>query len=518
MTGFSRSLLRRLQHLPQLPSTWEGDRRPLRTQATATGTVAEPMECILWVDTREQIVLAFELVPPDAPPEAMVRTLVRAMQQPNRPGKPGVPRRVLVRDRQLQFFLRGALQGLDTTIEYAPLLPSADDAFNSLQQFLEPSPLQLPPRLAQSLQERALALWQVAPWRLLADHQIVALQIDRWGVSTLYASVLGLLGSEYGVLFYRSEESLRRFRARLNVEHSSSGLEEAYLQQDCLFVNYHLPERTRGGGARVEPLFGSLHPLEGLRPTLDEEECLTLMVALEALERFVGEHGRRLAPTRFPAVEARYMLSPGAPAEAVPVRLATLPTLAADLLAPDPAAAGGIALRDDLVPDGAYVSLGAVPWLLVEHLRAQDRCFGTSGPAVEELPAVVIQTSGPKTKVLIERLQGAGGVNGIGLNPAESPYVGERYDLVIARLGNGNLFLLNDFLRDDPQQARARRLWKQRSKKAGGLCALVLARGVTGASRGRPEMKDFVGVFLTAVLESGDLGLGTLQLLPNPSP
>ncbi len=56
-------------------------------------------------------------------PEAIVRTLMRAMEHPHSPAKPARPQRIVVRDREIQFYLRGVLQDLDIAIDYAPELP-----------------------------------------------------------------------------------------------------------------------------------------------------------------------------------------------------------------------------------------------------------------------------------------------------------------------------------------------------------------------------------------------------------
>ena len=58
-------------------------------------------------------------------------------------------------------------------------------------------------------------------------------------VGTLYVSVLGMLGMEYGLLMYRSLDSLKTFRERvLAADSSPEVLERAFLEQDCLFVTF----------------------------------------------------------------------------------------------------------------------------------------------------------------------------------------------------------------------------------------------------------------------------------------
>jgi hypothetical protein len=41
---------------------------------------------------------------------------------------------------------------------------------------------------------------------------------------------------------------------------------------------------------------------------------------------------------------------------------------------------------------------------------------------------------------------------------------------------------------------------------------LIIATGLTGASRGQPQFKDMVALFEARSLTSKELGLGTLQL------
>ncbi|WP_194045451.1 DUF6930 domain-containing protein, partial [Nostoc edaphicum] len=49
MTSFNRSTSRRLKKLTQIPSVWEGDRRPLSSPNQLSDSEAKG-ECILWVD------------------------------------------------------------------------------------------------------------------------------------------------------------------------------------------------------------------------------------------------------------------------------------------------------------------------------------------------------------------------------------------------------------------------------------------------------------------------------------
>ncbi len=537
MTLLNRSTCRRLQLLPQIPSVWEGDRRPLMANTQTEedwvdmgSTVPPNGDCILWVDGSLGMVRAMDVVSPETGPEAVVRTLLRAMEHPHNPGTPARPQKIVVRDREILFFLRGVLQDLDIVMDYVPDLPLIDEIFRGLQDAISTRPPHLPPQFAQHLEEKAEAIWQLAPWEVLADHQILAIEINQWDVGTLYASVMGMLGMEYGILFYRSLESLRRFRQRVLANDSFDQMEEAFLGQDCLFITFESPEDESSEGTKlatlsaseVEPVFGNLHPLEGLRSFLYEEEAAVLLVALEAVHRFMRQHRQKLENDQFPAINSRYRIPVPEEAESgstqVSVKVSTLPDLAAELLemagAEEEGGPGFPMVRDDLVPENSFLSLGVVPWEMLDFLRAGAEYHQSQEvtAAGDGLPVVMIQTSRPKAKALIQDLKDAGGLQAICFNPGEDPFGGDRYDLGLFQTGNGELHLFGEFGEADPVHVAARKKWDQRCKKTKGCCGLIIARGLTGANRGNPQFRDMMALFETRSLSPKELGLGTLQL------
>ncbi|UBF26933.1 hypothetical protein K9N68_02795 [Kovacikia minuta CCNUW1] len=536
MTALNLSTRRRLQQLPQIQSVWEGDRRPLRGEGLQVsadwmepGAEQSPEgECILWVDGSQGMVRAMDVVTPETGPEAVVRTLLRAMEHPHNPGSPARPQKIVVRDREILFFLRGVLQDLDIVLDYVPDLPLIDEIFRGFQEAINTRPPQLPPQFAEPLLKKALEIWHVAPWEILADHQILAIEVNRWDVKTLYASVMGMLGMEYGILFYRSLESLQRFRQRVLVNESLEEMEEAFLGQDCLFVTFESasddedePDLDLGTLplSEIEPVFGNLHPLEGLRSFLYEEEAAVLLVALEAMHRFIRQHRQKFENEAFPAVNSRYRIpSPEVSEEAsspISVKVSTLPDLAVELLAMAGADEDDFPnVRDDLVPENSFLSLGVVPWDMLEFLRSGTEYHQPQDvkEAGDGLPVVMIQTSRPKAKTLIQELQAAGGLKAICFNPGENPFGGDRYDLGLFQTENGELHLFGEFGEDDPTHVAARKKWDQRCKKTKGYCGLIIAKGLTGANRGNPQFKDMMALFETHSLTPKELGLGTLQL------
>jgi hypothetical protein len=536
MTALNRSTCRRLQQLPQIPSVWEGDRRSLAKDEQAgmnwvddEGNSEQAGECILWVDGSQGIVRGMDVVTTEIGQEAVVRTLLRAMEHPHSPGLPARPQKIVVRDRELLFFLRGVLQDLDIVLDYAPDLPLIDEIFRSFQDSISTRPPQLPPQFAKQLEEKALALWHIAPWDVLADHQILAIELNQWDLGTLYVSVMGMLGMEYGVLLYRSLESLKRFRQQVLINESAEEMEEAFLGQDCLFITFESADEdaedvdlTTLSDAEIMPVFGNLHPLEGLRSFLYDEEAATFLVCLEALHRFIRQHRSKFVNDAFPVVNSRYRIPvPGDVDGSTPqlsVKVSTMTDLAAELLAiadseedefPDVPM-----VRDDLVPANSFLSLGVVPWDMLKLLRAETTYHQQQDvvQAGDGLPVVMIQTSRPKAKTLIKDIQEAGGLQAICFNPGEDPYGGDRYDLGLLQTGNGNLHLFGEFEEAEPTHVVARKKWDQRCKKTKGYCGLIIAKGLTGANRGNPQFPDMMAVFETRALSPKELGIGTLRL------
>ena len=106
MAALNPSTIRRLQKLKQVPSVWEGDRRPMSADssssldpdAEATG------ECVIWVDGSQGMVRAMDMVSSDTGPEVIVRTLLKAIEYPQSPAPVVLPQKIGVKDREIQFF------------------------------------------------------------------------------------------------------------------------------------------------------------------------------------------------------------------------------------------------------------------------------------------------------------------------------------------------------------------------------------------------------------------------------
>lgn len=529
---------RRLKKIQQIPHVWEGDRRKmsgfeLNLEQAKSGNG----ECIIWVDGSEGFVRAMDMVPPEMGLEAIVRTLLRAMENPHNPGKPARPQKIIVRDREIQFFLRGALQNLGITIDYVPNLPLIDELFRGFEEMNNSQPPSIPPSCEKLLVETASQIWNSEPWNSMADYVILAIEVDWGDVGTLYACILGMLGKEYGVILYRSLESLKRFRAAVLGEDSMRAMEKAFLTQDCWFLNFEPTEDIEDEvdedeldladlpPSKISPIFGCIHSFEGMRPFLDEEEALVVYVALQGTIRFFCEKEAELSQEKVKAMNKNYCISvpsKSAPVESVSVKVSTMPDLTAELMemleqaeqSPGDRGEMTVPIKDDLVPENALITLDLMPWEIIQQLAENRKIYYQSlevTPAGEGMPVVVLQTTRPKAKVIIEKLQGAGGLKGISFNPGEDTFSDMTYDLGILQTNNGELYMLTELY----QHHKTLKKWHQCCQITNGYCGLVLAMGITGASRGNPKPRDLMAFLETKAMDTKELGIGGLQLMPD---
>ena len=533
MNALPQNTKRRLQKIPQNSSVWEGDRRPLgaisdhfETEAGLDG------ECVIWVDGTEGTVRAMEIISTQMGFEAVVRTLLRAIESPHHPATPVRPKKIVVRDRQLQFFLRGALQGLDIVIEYFAELPLIDQLFASFEEFGSGKPPALPEAYQPVLEKLAYGIWEAEPWAYLFDRDIIAIEIAGCDIETLYACVMGNMGTEFGILLYRSEESLKQFRQAAIAEESPESLEKAFLSQDCWFLNYEEEDEEEDWELdeymEVRPFFGSLHPFEGMRAFLDAEEAEIVYLALTGLLKFCQQHDQQLMLDPIPEITKTYRIPNSQKTKqkkTTQVKVSSLPQLTSELLVMEGEELGSLSnmreveipIQDDFIPDGSLITMGKIPWDLLGFITVQKKTYYQTlnqEPIGEGLPAIIIQTSRPKAKGLIEVLKDAGGLKAICFNPGNDPFSGETNDLGMLQTQNGNLYIFSEYSHDSPPHARALQHWNKSCAETKGYCSLIISMGVTGASRGNPQPKDMLAVFEAQAITGEQLGMGTLQLMP----
>jgi hypothetical protein len=557
MTTLNRSTLRRIQKLKQSNAVWEGDRRALpakirQSQDSSSNIIplhahdeeSKP-HCILWVDGSMGMVRAMDVVDSGVGQEAFVRALLQAIEHPQSPAQPSLPQKILVCDRELQFYLRGVLQDLGISVEYVERLPLIDEIFSHILESFSSNPPVVPDRYAAVLHKQSELLWKNAPWDSLWDHQVISIKLDRWDLDTLYAIVMGKMGLEQGVIFYRSEESLVKFRHRIVSGNSDDEIEETFLHQDCLFNLFETPEsemeddfppfamrgRIRAlqtAPAPVKPIYGTLHPLEGGRPYLYDEEAIAMTVALEALNKFWEQYGNRLK-SNFGNLSGTYTVYAASPdsdvEESIEVIVKTMPDLANELHQlvdedDEDEDDDSPLIQEDLWPENALIHMMTLPWTQVEFLRSANIHHQQSelttaivtAKKAEGLPGLMIQTSRPKALELIEQINSFGGIKSLCFNPAED-ILGNACQLGLMVMGNDDLHLFGEFDKKALNGEHHKR-WKQRAKNTKGSICVIVAMGITGASRGNPAPHHILGYYEIKLIDDKELGLGKLRAEP----
>ncbi|EFA70443.1 hypothetical protein CEP10_00080 [Cylindrospermopsis raciborskii S07] len=521
MTGFSPSTIRRLKKLTQVPCVWEGDRRTLLSPVVSEEFELPAGECILWVDGSEGVIRSMEVIGSVQGREAMVRTLIQAMEHPQGGDKRARPQKILVRDREVQFYLRGILQDLDITVDYSPELPLIDQIFQSFGEAMESYVPPLPPKYAEDLTKKAYKIWEMAPWEFVHPNKIISIEINKWDIEKLYVSIMG--SANYTLLFYRSAESLTRFWTDFYQSYEESeddSLESAFLQQDCLFLTFDSIDEDDEDldtededdidigylpSSEIEPNFGTIHPLEGLSLILYEEEAQIMYVALESVIRFLRDHKRPLSQKDFPVITRRYRISvPDCDQgnQNVSVNICTMPEIYSQLHGIEDAnlVEGDFEqidqLRDDLIPNGCLLSIGTITWNSLTSLPSTIRHLGGHQikTKCDTIPFVLVQTSRAKANTIIKNIRDAGDITGICFITVDSHQDGKKFDLSILQTQNEDLFLITEFSRDDESYIASRKRWNRACRLNGGHCGLVITKGLS-TTRANPGINDIMAFF-----------------------
>lgn len=545
MNALPQTTMRRLKKIPQNSSVWEGDRRPLSGVGPDENNNPQAnRECIIWVDAVEGQVRAMDVVPAEMGLEAVVRTLLRGIENPHGPAKPSRPQKIIVQNREIQFFLRGAIQDLDINVDYVPELPLIDELFRTFEFVEEPSPNQISSHSQQLLQEIADEIWSESPWDLLADHDIVALEINRWDITKLYACVMGMLGKKYGVILYRSLESMKQFRSAVLAEESLGHLESAFLGQDCWFLSYEPAgdqfdfdeddedfDLADLPNSAIMPMYGSVHPLEGIRPIQEEEEAMAIYLGLKALLQFYRSSTSKLSKDTIEAIEKRHKITiplDEGQKQTVVVTVATMPEVTDELLEMLEEAELSQAtqqqnfdfpINHELMLEDAIYRLDIFSAQGVQKLieRSQTYVQDRENCPEGDLPVFLIQTSRPKAQGMIETIQQAGGIKGICFTKGEDSFAEISYDLAIAQTGNGEFYLIGEFFADEDDEEEYESQfplsqWHKAVVANQNGCGIVIAMGITGNAAGNPQLKDMLALYTIKLLDPEELGIGILEL------
>jgi hypothetical protein len=506
--GLSPATIRRLKRLPQVPNVWEGAKISLPGKLVGDVS-ANGQQMVLWMDGSEGIARSLESADESFGNEVMVRSLIRAIEYPQGPYPQVRPIKVLVADREEQFYLRGVLSDLDIEVGYAPELPTIQQLFERFGQIEEPVQETLPPVYAQLLATAAKEVWQAAPWEVLYDFQILEVTINRWDVEKFYACMMGKMGEEFGVLLYRSMDSVRQFRAAAMAqadfdEEHMDALEKTFLAQDCIFCSYDLEEdEVPSRNSNYDFNYGSIHPLEGIRSLLDSEEALATYAALLAIKKFFVAEKANLKPeTTLIQSSIKLTLPKNLPIEkrSIEVQVATMPYFTQELMALSDGEweEDDSDLQDDLLPDRCAISTGVIPWELLEDIeQTVPRCtVDMDRPLSDGLPVVMVQSTRPEMLKTINHIVDSGGLDSIMFSEVAHPVTGEDLFLGVVMLADGELQVIGEFSTEQSEN------WLKNCEKSKGRCAFIIAQGFTARSKlGPPKNKDILAIWEAKLAE-----------------
>ncbi len=552
MTSLPETTLNRLQRIPQVPSVWEGDRLPIQgVMDNLEPEIAENSDCIIWLDGSEGFVRSMDIVRANIGPEAVVRALLKAMESPHNPAEPARPEKIIVKDRELQFFLRGVLQDLDITVDYQPELPLLDELWVNFQNNKPQGNGNIPRKLASALEDVAISLiWERQPWQFLSEEEIIKIDINNWNVESLYACVMGMLGQEFGIILYRSLDSLKSFRQRvidMSDSEEEAELESTFLQQDCWFLNFDeeeielSPFNRHKRKEQVSAIFGSIHPYEGIRSLKEEEEVYPIYAALKALGLFIQDHKKLLIVDDIGFIEKNYTIDSPLDDSSVNVSVSSMPELTQELESAfsdeddeddededfflDDDDDDDCPIYDDLIPEGTLVSFLALGGDFIRFLY--NKSFATipleaiesiqEKAETEKFPAVILQTTRPKAKKLIATIEDEGGIEQITFTEGYDPYTEENYHLGILETGEENRYVFSQFPQNTGTKGEKNwglviENWIKQVEKFDGYCGVLIAMGATGASRGNPKPKDLLYLFYCKFTDADSLDIGKLVM------
>lgn len=125
---------------------------------------------------------------------------------------------------------------------------------------------------------------------------------------------------------------------------------------------------------------------------------------------------------------------------------------------------------------------------------------------------MLIQTSRPKGKALVENLQQAQGIQSVCFNPGSDPFSGLGFALGLLQTGDDELHLFAEYETNSPTDRQLLERWQIWQEVSSGFCGVVIAGGVTGNAKGNPGLKDIIGVFETHYRTPEELNLPPLLL------
>lgn len=343
----------------------------LRTDASVTigeEDEKEGAQLIVWI-ARHSVLpgqpqpRALSLIDADAPLEAIVDTFVDAvLPEENKNLAPILPGHVEVADEATVKLLRTALAPLKIEVALANDLGLLDTIarrlLNDVQRHLVPMPLwDAPVETMRDLYAAAANFYRREPWTVLHDIPPVTVEINRYGIDTLYLMVLFDLDSEgnRGIIAYRSLEAYQRAGrvsfAMAQFEDAEGDLQNLDMPQSEIALVEQTLERPESAMSNAFTLFfvssdeigeDALKELQAARisfasrdavPTLmqigpegdirrpNNDECQALRLAIEAFNLYYVRHQQQLLQEDWHFAPIEATVTPKLGTQRVPVKV-----------------------------------------------------------------------------------------------------------------------------------------------------------------------------------------------------
>lgn len=194
-------------------SEWLGARYALPTTVREGDLILQP-SVDLWMEIPSGKVVGIKPIDPRAPgsfAEGLKETMANPAEGPQRK-----PARIRVPNAELAESLRMAV-GTEIEIRVAPV-PELDEVVASLAEHLqtvgeEPAYLDgdMAPAVVGSLFTAAARLFALAPWRHVAEDQVLRVDIPSFDINGAALCIIGGNGQDFGLLLFRSFKDYEEF-------------------------------------------------------------------------------------------------------------------------------------------------------------------------------------------------------------------------------------------------------------------------------------------------------------------
>lgn len=210
--------------------TFIGRRTPAGRLGEEATSDPEP-HLIVWIARHSVLpdkpqIRSVTLIDGDAPRDALLETFVDAvLPDPEKSLAPILPGRIEVPDQASLKLLRSALAPLAVEVAQASETHDLDQLVDRLRADLKtqlaPLPMwDVPIELKRDLASSAANVFRLAPWTVLGDVPLIAVELKRFGLQTLWLSLVGGEERQRGIFAFFTLDDFQRYsRATFAMAH-----------------------------------------------------------------------------------------------------------------------------------------------------------------------------------------------------------------------------------------------------------------------------------------------------------